>query len=268
MSTGITAYHPPIALTGFMTSTEVAAVLPALLKHVHLMVGVLASEKTLRGEETRWPLRFPKVEHVADVFLDDPRCINVVHYCADTPPDKKTLRRLRDVAGPRCHGFQFNGAWPEPADLPATGETLILQLPARLAYPRLKRLATYAGRATHVLIDSSGGRGLAVDLELARQAVALVRASCPWVSIGVAGGLCAEELPRVVPFLEEVPCLYMDAEGRLRDGAAGGVLNLERARAWVAQGGDAIQKASATYLTRAMVSMDHHLATLLPRPHG
>lgn len=78
---------PYIGVTGFMTRVEVRAVLetvPAGSKY-RLMVGVLMSSKTLRGEQNKWPGRYPKRETVPKIFVDDPRTFNLVHYATDNP---------------------------------------------------------------------------------------------------------------------------------------------------------------------------------------
>jgi hypothetical protein len=51
--------------------------------------------------------------------------------------------------------------------------------------------------------------------------------------------LCAETLPAVASLVREYG-LSIDAEGRLRDGDEGGVLDLDKARAYLAAAGDAV----------------------------
>ncbi len=237
-----------VGVTGFTTREQVAAVLPALRHNYRLMVGVLVSQKTLAGLPNKYPLRYPKVADVADVFVDDPRCLNLVHYCSSTPPDVDTLQKLADVAGPRCHGYQFNGAWPEPDALATVlgqkGLRLVLQLQPGVfvgdLFPYYRE-----GLVTDVLIDGSGGRGEAIPLDGATHTrVNVLRGTTAW-GVGIAGGLCEAEILRLLVFLCAHPNLSLDAEGKLRDGDAGGALNLERARAWVMGACEALHHARA-----------------------
>lgn len=147
--------------------------------------------------------------------------LNLVHYCSDTPPTADDLLNLNQVAGPLCHGFQFNGAWPAPDDLKvlldSRADTRVVLQCRQLADTTALRL--YRGLATDCLIDFSGGRGLSVDrIELARM-LPVVREEAGDMLVGIAGGLDECELDGIADVLSEVS---VDAEGRLRDGSDGG----------------------------------------------
>lgn len=240
---------PPsyIGVSGLTSRAEGLAALAAFPSGGRqLMVGVLASEKTLAGQKNRYFRRYPRVESIAGIFTDDPRCLNLVHYGADAPPDGDMLARLFELAGPLCHGFQFNGAWPYAYDLERLHEraarcgrtlrvVLQVRVPNRLgtatvAWPSP---AHYAGLFSDVLLDASGGEGRAFDYAYAETWVEECRSRLgDKIGIGVAGGLCAETLATVAPLLADgISC---DAEGRLRDGAdGGGRLDLERVKAYL-----------------------------------
>ncbi len=106
---------PYIGVTGFMSRAEVGkalAVVPQKSSH-RLMVGVLMSSKTLAGEQAGRPGRYPKKEAVADIFVNDPRILNLVHYStSNTETLLGQLMEITDLAGPDLDGFQFNIAWP------------------------------------------------------------------------------------------------------------------------------------------------------------
>ena len=73
-----------------------------------IAIGVLASAKSLAGVKNAWHRRYPAPEAIDGIFSDDPRCLNLIHYCADSPPTEDAI----DVCFMRwtdCHGFQFNG---------------------------------------------------------------------------------------------------------------------------------------------------------------
>jgi hypothetical protein len=246
---------PPsyIGCSGLVSRAEVLAALAAFPDFGRqLMVGVLASEKTLAGQRNRWFRRYPRVENIAGVFLDDPRCLNLVHFGADEPPDATTLARLFDLAGPLCHGFQFNGAWPWSANIETlcrmferAGKTPRIVLQAGLGTTAAQvGLYVRRGVATDVLIDASGGTGKPVDPEYAAFWFEKFRAMFPSLGIGVAGGLSAETVPQVAGLLQAgASC---DAESGLRDGAdGGGRLVQEKVEAWLKATGEAVRARQA-----------------------
>jgi len=54
------------------------------------MIGVLVSDKTLRGEPNMWPNRFPPVEVIKEIFttaseVGDALTLRVVHYNTHEP---------------------------------------------------------------------------------------------------------------------------------------------------------------------------------------
>ena len=239
-----------------------------------LMLGALVSAKTLGGASNKYPLRYPKIGDVGSVFqtcvncrstgvevftpfnstiADDERLpcrrcsggpprfyrLNLVHYASDVPPDLQTLMHLDADAGPGCHGFQFNAAWPTPETLlkftrtPWEPPRIVLQYgPRRLAEMGAGAsvawaLKPYAGLATDVLLDASGGEGRPIDAEAAAWPLSFLDKG--W-GAGIAGGLCAEALEAqpVIGRMLGAGC-SIDAEGRLRDGADGGG-NLDMAK--------------------------------------
>ena len=106
---------PYIGVTGFMSRAEVEEALEVVPQDAirRLMVGVLMSDKTLAGQENKWPGRYPKREAVADIFVDDPRVLNLVHYNTHEPKSLCwQLKEVTELAGPNLDGFQLNMAWP------------------------------------------------------------------------------------------------------------------------------------------------------------
>jgi hypothetical protein len=236
-----------VGITGFMSRAEVDACLAALPAGLTLMCGVLVSQKTLRGERNKWWRRYPKIEDITGIFSDDPRCLNLIHYCSDVPPSDVVIDRLWKLGdfganGYNLHGFQFNGAWPTPEVLRGHGGMdVVLQLrpDGRDIMPRLRETVEALDECrAHVLIDGSGGRGIPIDPDIA-DAWGMMIGGCFGTDIGLgfAGGLDAETLPRIA---DEVRTwgASIDAEGRLRDGDEGGVLNLDKARAYLRAAGE------------------------------
>lgn len=91
--------YPYIGITGFMSSDEVRLILDTFIKSRPwvrnsfgqtvfrgkndriLMVGVLASMKTLYGKTNKWPNRYPKIEDIKNIFLcNSKHLLNLIHY--------------------------------------------------------------------------------------------------------------------------------------------------------------------------------------------
>lgn len=222
--------RPYIGITGFMSAEEVSYVRfhTGDLHGRDLMVGVLASSKTLAGQPNRWPGRFPPIAKIRYIF--PPReegVLNLVHYSTDEPASlQQQLQELRDVAGPHCHGFQLNVTWPDPCQLQLADRSVrfVLQIgkaaiaqeqnsPVRVA----KRIFNeYEGLIHYVLFDMSGGYGVPIDLPFAMKFVRALVDYTPLMGIGVAGGLSSTTVHQVAPIMQYYPQLSIDAEGGLR----------------------------------------------------
>lgn len=226
-----------IGVTGFMTPQEVRAGLRAFngISGRKIMVGVLVSSKTLRGEDNKWPARYPKLDRIGEIFQREEKALNLVHYHTDDP--RKLCMQLLYVvesAGPHLHGFQLNVAWPDVGELEkfhlaTSGKyRLVLQVgggamekvennPSKLA----DMIGGYANLrlVDDVLIDPSGGKGQPFDSEKARSFLREIKRRNFEVNLGVAGGLGPNSMKHIQPLLDEFPDLNIDAEGRLRDAA-------------------------------------------------
>lgn len=222
---------PYIGVTGFMSRDEVLAALEAI-DHLpnwsdrKLMVGVLASSKTLAGQSNKWPNRYPKVDDIAELFPADRRTVNLIHYATDdchTLGDQ--LEALVRLGGKYLDGFQLNVRWPDPSTIIVVPPYMrvVLQInpraladadnnPATVA----KFLTDYNGVISDVLIDASGGRGTLMDPIAARGYLEAIVAAHPKLGIGVAGGLSAQTVGQLQKLVDLFPKLSVDAEGRLR----------------------------------------------------
>jgi len=223
---------PYIGVTGFMKKAEVSAALETLDRlpnaSAHkLMVGVLASGKTLAGRLNKWPNRYPNINDIATLFPSDRRTVNLIHYATD---DRRTLEEqlftLIRLGGKYLDGFQLNVRWPDPEtikDITCNCNRLVLQL-GRGALEEAgndpefaaKCLDAYEGVITDVLVDASGGRGIPIDPGAAQAYVRAIGARHPRLGIGVAGGLSSQAVGQLQPLVGPFPNLSMDAEGRLR----------------------------------------------------
>lgn len=245
-----------VGVSGVMSRAEVEAALAAFHRcGRQLMVGVLASEKTVAGLANRYPRRYPKREDIAAIFSDDPHCLNLVHVAVDdTDGVPMALEACMAVGGPHCHGLQLNLRWPTSRvveislqhalrrfirDQPSA--RLVMQLRSADIDVRLARAtAAHEAGATDVLLDASGGRGQDIDVPSTALAVQQIRRACPDLGIGIAGGLCAETVPLVANAIASD--ISIDAEGKLRDGAdGGGNLSLDKVSAYLSAVGEALK---------------------------
>lgn len=238
---------PYIGVTGFMTREEVATAIEALdglpnWSTRMLMVGILASSKTLRGETNKWPNRYPNIRNIARLFPSHRRTINLIHYATDdqhTLPEQ--LGQLIELGGRYLDGFQLNVTWPEPSRIAVgKGKRVVLQLnrralaacdndPDRVA----EQLDHYIEFITDVLVDASGGLGIPMDIGVAEVYVRAIGVRHRDLGIGVAGGLSHEGMERLQSLADKFPNLSVDAEGRLRTPAPEDNLNIEAMRAYI-----------------------------------
>jgi len=223
--------RPYIGITGFTSLNDALSVLGTIPVNVNraVMIGVLASLKTMHGVQNKWPNRYPTMDKIAGIFPNHPLALNLIHY---NTKDKDTLGdqlvAMTKFGGANMHGFQLNIAWP---DLAVLGEyrkayptkQIVLQVgehafeiadhqPEQLA----TRVAEYDGVVEYVLLDPSGGYGKPFDQERARDYLLALKARNLKIGLGVAGGLSSTTLDLVRPLAKEFPDLSIDAEGRLR----------------------------------------------------
>lgn len=195
----------------------------------HLMVGVLASSKTIAGMANRWPMRYPKVERIGNVFKKDSRSLNLIHYSTDEQQTLfNQLLHLKEIGGPNLHGFQLNFAWPNISALEEyrkdnPGSYIVLQIGgramAKAGSPKsvAAMLGPYNPFIDSILIDASGGYGKTLDPIEARNYLHEIASTGYSFGLGLAGGLGLHSLSIVEPFLREFPDLSIDAEGKLRN---------------------------------------------------
>ncbi len=228
-----------IGITGFAAQREVLGLLPLIARadvaRRSVMIGALASLKTLTGERTRHGDLYPPIERIGYVFADHPNAFNLIHYSTDDQPGLSVqLTRLAQLGGPYLHGVQLNIAWPDREHLALFRQRhpdlkIVLQIGSR-AFDIVERspeklaakVAEYDGLVDHALLDGSGGRGVPLDaITLLPHLEALAPLAERGLGLGVAGGLAPDNVRTVMePLVREFPALSFDAENRLRLPAA------------------------------------------------
>jgi len=227
-------YDPYIGITGFMSRQEVDAVVSSLENkddRRRLMIGVLASEKSIAGIPNKFPNRYPDPQRIKAIFPEDSSMLRLIHFSTQATDMEllNQLYRLREISGKNCDGFQLNIKWPSKPCLEAynaffPNDTLVLQCgagamksvggnPQKLA----ERILEYGSAVEYVLIDPSGGYGKSLDVSFAPQALRDLYKEAYEVNFGIAGGLNGDTIEMIRPIAEEFPDVSIDAEGGLRD---------------------------------------------------
>ncbi len=223
---------PYIGVTGFMKRDETEKIFSYLSKfgRRRVMIGVLASQKTLRGLPHRRPNRYPGLEDMKEIFPYHPWGLNLIHYNTKEPETLIDQLIAVTVAAKYADGIQLNHAWPNPDVIREYKKAFfrnqfVLQVGSRAFEmighsPELLagKIAREYPVVDYVLLDPSGGEGRALDPhELRRYLQELARLNLD-IGLGVAGGLCAETLTALIaPIKADFPDISIDAEGKLRD---------------------------------------------------
>jgi hypothetical protein len=239
--------RPYVGVTGFMNGFESYGVLDVVPpdSEMLIMVGVLASLKTLRGIPHKRPNRYPKAENIKNIFPPHRSAFNLIHYKTNELDTLTAqLFAMTQWGGLHMHGFQLNIAWPSPKALELyklqySSMQIVLQVgnhaleaiensPKKLAD---KIVLEYANLVDYVLLDQSGGEGKMLNVGIARTYLEELYGKNLGMGFGVAGGLCAETLHRIEPLTKYFSSLCTDAEGRVRN--SDDTLNVSFARDYI-----------------------------------
>lgn len=230
-----------VGVTGFTSYEEVEVALRAfdVYRDFHLrpllMIGVLLSSKTLAGKKTRYPHRYPVIEDIPNILapVRAKSAVRLIHYTTDDPDTvDQQIEKIMKGCGREIDGFQFNMAWPKPellSKIPMHMRVVLqigshaLKVAGNDPEEVARRVASYRGPVTDVLIDASGGRGVPIDLTTTDAYVKALERHSEWLRIGVAGGLNHAALAHddFRQFMKKhsgkfCPHISIDAEGKLR----------------------------------------------------
>lgn len=220
-----------IGITGVTNRFEVQKISASFrMRQRSLMVGVLASQATVNGGTNKYPNRYPPHNRLGSIFTSHPRALNLVHYHSDDARSMGSqLKKVRNLAGDYCHGIQLNIVWPDISDLDCYLESypddnLVLQVGDRAlsslkdaSIPLVEKLKDYRDKVQFVLFDMSGGKGLLLKPQDTLNSLREVINSDLGFKIVVAGGLGPGTLDLVLPIIESVPDISIDAESALRN---------------------------------------------------
>lgn len=224
----------------FVKARAVRACATSSLIDQRLVIGVLASSKTLRGLANHWPMRYPRCDTLKRLFALGCHAAEMrLHLnISDTDRLVEEVELAHWMCGERLSGIQLNMCWPPEYLLtelhrrrPETDLLLQIGANALLEFEAthggaipfydvkciVARVGQYGSSINRVLLDPSGGCGVPMNVDRLRPVVEGLNHAFPNLGIGVAGGLCAETLLSIAPLIEACPTLSIDAEGRLRN---------------------------------------------------
>lgn len=222
-----------IGVTGFTRREEVEAALEVFPHDTprKLMVGVLADRNTLKGQASERGHSHPPVDTIPDIFTDDPRVLNIVHYSVypnqGTITVGRELKELRKRMGPNLHGFKLNVPWLQPNDdlrEVSVGMRMMLVLGREafgmLAYgPEIviEWLSLLGTILSDVIVAPTTVRRDGLDIEKIEPLLKVLIREHGTLGIGMGGGLSPENVwERVQPLTKYYPALSIDAQGKLR----------------------------------------------------
>jgi hypothetical protein len=217
-------------------------------------MGVLVSSKSLAGKplDPQWQAKYPAPQIVESLLVADIRLLNLVHFNTRQADFAEEMWKILNLA-PSIAGFQLNLCWPHPNEIEryrrrpeAVEDVIVLQIGSRAlqavgyrADALLDRLRHYEGLVQYLLLDTSGGLGREFDADQICNLVRGLSEADLDIGLGVAGGLRADTVERLVPLLGVCPSLSWDSEGGMRTGDQ---LDLGKCRDYLAASAQLIAK--------------------------
>jgi hypothetical protein len=213
-----TAY---IGITGVMSRSESKSLISSARIN-----GFFGSYKGLVWGQVSDPSQYIPQDELSNVFVDDPRVFNVLHYNSRAHGLLGQIERLLSNVE-IADGIQLNIPWPDPAILRRLRERYYVEVILQVSAEAMNmldnnpntiaaKIRQYDGLIDYVLIDPSGGVG--TEFELSR--IVPILEDCIAlgldIGLGVAGGLRAGRLDVLKPLLKICPDLSWDAQAGLR----------------------------------------------------
>jgi hypothetical protein len=228
---------PYIGITGVMNRSQIVAIGAGALNLMYhsgrqIMIGVLASSKTLAGQKNKYPYLYPPIKNLPEIFASDPRFLNLVHYNTDNPlllrDEIFKIVQLFKERRNGLNGFQLNVSWPSISHMEDIKTAfpklkIILQIGTeafKQAGHSPKRVMEMAGDylpfVDYFLLDASAGFGRPLHAATLRP---YLRELSAFFTAGlcVAGGLGPDALHLAEPLIKEFPGLSIDAQSGLQE---------------------------------------------------
>ncbi len=257
---------PYIGVNDFMNPDQVERMLSfwygnqplGLNRRFH--IGVMMTNKTLRGITCKWTSAVPKNEKIKDIFyLQSPETMNCLHYAdyREDPAIQCDLERAIGFGGMGMNALQLDMIWPdEKAIAGAIRESVKTDLEVILQVGKdafkeindnphelVRRLRSYEGVVTHVLLDLSMGTGQKLHPGFLEPFIEQIYGQLPWLDVVVAGGLGPGRLDPIKDLVRKYRKLSFDAQSWLRpSGNALDPMDEEMAKAFLLESINLVRK--------------------------
>ena len=243
---------PYIGITGVMGRSQAIFISASALNLMpgsgrQIMMGVLASSKTLAGQSNKYPHLYPPMKNLPEIFASDPRFLNLIHYSTDTPlllrEEIFKIIRLFKERKNGLNGFQLNIPWPSISHLEDIKNAFpklkfVLQIgpeafeKAGHSPKKVRDMASdYMPFVDYFLLDKSAGFNKPLDAEALRPYLREL-SDLFIIGLGIAGGLGPDTLHLAEPLIQEFPDLSIDAQSALQTNNA---LNANRSVEYIRQ---------------------------------
>ena len=262
--------RPYIGVTGSTSTAEVSALVEFFEKNgvsmsgdVVPMIGFLVSDLAMLTGRKEGDRRYPATKDLASLLESaHGKAFATIHYDTKTPGNLyfeicSVIQRDGLYDKGIVGGVQLNCAWPPKEQVAAIKNAypllkIILQLPKKAVEglsPKdiARKIINDYPRIDYLLLDPSGGRGIAFDPVESTTLYHAVIAEGFRGTIGFAGGLSGENVGDRVKTLKAAVAggrFSIDAEKRLRDQITDdngdSVLNLDKARAYISAAAKAL----------------------------
>ncbi len=245
-----------ISVTAGKDAKEVNAVLSEFQKAGYSLcqeyipvIGILISEKTLKGIKPR-NFRFAAFAEIPSLLsMVDGKAIPIIHYNTknlDTLFEQVSI--VFESTYNHCKLVQLNTTFPDVSQLERIRERFgELRISLQVDYRRMDldqiadKVVSYGNCLDYVLIDPSRGRGDMFDIEYSTSLYLRIKDKKPDYGIVFAGGFSGDNIEEVLSKIIgriQTKDFSICAEGRLRDKVSDehwgmDVLNIEKVRKYL-----------------------------------
>ena len=191
-----------------------------------IMIGVLASLKTLQGLDNKFLLRYPRLLEISNIFQENENHLNLIHY-SSKELNLAQLFQIEEIAGNRFNGFQLNTAWPDPSILNRfkvscpgkiislfIGEEALEKIDYSPEKLSKKINNEYAGLIDYVLLNPNGCTGKDFDPIVTRCYLEELNEYQNYFGLGVSGNFSSSTINLVEPIINDFPNISISAEGK------------------------------------------------------
>ncbi len=228
--------EPHIGITGFTWKEEILQALQEFPRQFptkrKIKIGVMVADESIDTTQDKWRRRLARPEDLSNIFQPDSRAINLIHFHSEEQnPEKlfEQLCRLKELAGPHCHGFQLNSYLPDPKLLikfavqrqkTIIGLQILTQAFNSLEHSAkvlANRLAEYEHLVDYVTLDPNYIYGYPFQMTMLANQLRALTGKKLHMNLGVTGILCPDTFPFITSLAKEFPDLSVEEGESVRN---------------------------------------------------